>query len=177
LLLAYLRDQAGDPVAAGTLWHEVLARDTSLAATLACRQSAVCSHMPLPPSAYRTLVELEQQAAQPSPPLLEIEQAADRFGSVDLWALGAETAARLGDEAARRRFLLGGTEQAGQIGSAPTPLLALAQLHAARDSGDTATARAIAARWATPRNLRLAPQIAALLATDADLRLAQALGR
>jgi O-antigen ligase len=174
LLLAHLREAQGDVAGAAPLWQGMLDRQPDLHESAACRASPTCQSLPLPPSPYRALRDAQNLARRPNDDVLHrIAHAADIWESVDLWSLGALAADRTGDPAAERRFLQAAVDQSQLIGNAPTPLLAIVQLRDARVRGDRATVRALIGRWAGPRGAAFVPDIAQLLVTDTDSRLAR----
>jgi O-antigen ligase len=174
LLLAHLREAQGDAAGALPLWRAMVERQPDLQGAAACRASAGCSALPLPPSPYRALRDAELLARRPNADTLyRIAHAANIWESVDLWSLGVLTADRNGDMAEERRFLQAAVDQSQLVGNAPTPLLAIAQLRDARVRGDREAVRELIGRWAGPRGDAFVPAIAQLLVTDTDAQLAR----
>lgn len=175
LLLAHLREQAGDQAAAETYWQRALVLQPDLAESAACLQSAVCPQLPLPASSYTALAEARRLAEQPNAAALAaIWRLADTWDSVDIWAVGALAAARSGDTLAQRRFLTAASDQAKQVTSSTTQQLAIVLLHEAAARDDRAELAALLHRWSAPPARLAVPQIARLLATRTDLALARA---
>jgi O-antigen ligase len=174
LLLAHLREQAGDTAAARALWRRALDLQPELSESAACSHSPVCPALAPPMSAYGDTVAARRLVdAADTQTLRWIERQADRWESVDLWAVGALAAGQAGDSVAERRFLQAAQDQSQLIGHTPTPQLGIVLLKDALHRRDRDELRALLRRWTAPAGSEFVPQITELAVTSTEQQLAQ----
>lgn len=172
LLLAHIQEQNNNPMARYS-WQEMLRRQPDLVDSAVCQKSSLCANLPIPPSDTAILRVLQPRIDQRDPTVLsEMQNQAQQRLSVDLWAVGAMTAANIGDDHAAQRMLRAAVDQSEMIGSVPTRRLGVAQLRDALQRNDRATLARLVATWAVPADSTLVAQIGTLTATETDHQIA-----
>ncbi|NJP05263.1 MAG: hypothetical protein HC837_06355 [Chloroflexaceae bacterium] len=173
LLLALLAEQQGDLEQAAPYWQQVLRREPLLFESMACQGSAVCAER-VPPTSAEYAAIREARHLRDRPEQADLDQLwhlADSLNRVDLWALGALIAQEKGDTGQVERFLTAARDQSQQIGSEPTPTLALALLRDAMEREDLVTMRQIVQQQVVQPDMQLVPQLTLLLVTPAEQEL------
>lgn len=176
VLLARLHEQMGHAQDAQLYWKQALERNAMLAESVVCLQSSICPDIPLPdpwssPSAaqvvaWHYLDNPNEQALQ------QVSHLALAWNHVDIWAVHALLARRVGDEHMQKRALFAIVDM--QRNRSPTKHMAIALLYDAMDRHDEAALRKLVQQQGR-LVLRedVVPQLGYLLVTNVDLVLAQ----
>ncbi len=176
VMLARLHEQMGHTQDAHLYWQQALERNAMLAESVACLQSDICDDMPLPDpwsSALAAQVVARHYLDNPNEQALdEVSQIALAWNNVNIWAVNALLAQRVGDEHMQKRALFAAVDI--QKNRRPTKQMAIALLYDAMDRNDTATLRELVQQQGKlALREEFVPQVGHLLVTTVDVELAQ----
>ncbi len=180
ILLAQIAESQGDAAQAEQHWRQVIGKEPYIAASRACQTSSLCAGLPIPPSEYAALVQARATLAQPqiTPDAVEqIMAEAQRWNSIDLWAVAALAAERANLPHIRARALQAAQDLSETQNRQPTQQLAIVQLQDAMQRNDEQAMRRLLERWLLPPDMTLVPHLAQQLVTSTEQELAATLAQ
>ena len=180
ILLAQIAESQGDITQAEQHWRQVIGKEPYIAASRACQTSSLCAPLPLPTSEYAALVQARATLAQPQITPNAVDQIiadAQRWNSIDLWAVAALAAERSNLPQVRARALQAAQDLAETQNRQPTQQLAIVQLQDAMQRNDEQAIRRLLERWLLPPDMTLVPHLAQQLVTSTEQELAATLAQ
>ncbi|NJL06481.1 MAG: hypothetical protein HC911_16570 [Chloroflexaceae bacterium] len=180
ILLAQLAEDHGDAAQAEQHWRRAIALEPYIAASRACQASSLCAGLPLPTSEYAALVHARATLAQPQitpDAVAQMMADAQRWNSIDLWAVAALAAERANLPQARARALQAAQDLAETQSRQPTQQLALVQLQDAMQRNDEQAMRRLLEQWLLPPDMTLVPQLTQQIVRSTEQELAATLAQ